>query len=71
MMFVAHAGDFIQSEVFVLKMGLVLAAGVNAAVFHAGAFRASADTWPVNSRSASASVRSPGDSTVRKSGCSR
>jgi len=45
-MFVAHAGDFIQSEVFVLKMGLVLAAGVNAAVFHAGAFRAAA-AWDV------------------------
>lgn len=47
MMFIAHAGDFIQSEVFVLKMGLILAAGVNAAVFHAGAFRGAA-AWDTN-----------------------
>ena len=46
-MFVAHAGDFIASPVFVLKICLILAAGVNAAVFHAGAFRGAAD-WDVN-----------------------
>ena len=44
MMFIAHATDFIASPVFVLKMCLILAAGVNAAVFHAGAFRA-AEKW--------------------------
>jgi hypothetical protein len=38
-MFVAHASDFIGSPVFVLKMGLIFAAGINAAVLHAGAFR--------------------------------
>ncbi|MFY9315257.1 MAG: hypothetical protein WAO95_06815, partial [Burkholderiales bacterium] len=37
-MFVAHAGDLIASPVFALKMCLILAAGVNAAVFHAGVF---------------------------------
>jgi hypothetical protein len=37
-MFVAHASDFIGSPVFVLKMGLIFAAGINAAVLHAGAF---------------------------------
>jgi len=46
-MFVAHAGDFIQSPVFVLKICLILTAGVNAAVFHAGVFRGAAD-WDVN-----------------------
>ena len=46
LMFIAHAGDFIQSNVFVLKMGLILAAGANAAVLHAGAMRAAA-AWDV------------------------
>lgn len=42
MMFVAHAGDFIRSDVFALKMALILAAGANAGVFHAGVFRGAA-----------------------------
>jgi hypothetical protein len=46
-MFVAHAGDFIASPVFVLKVCLILAGGVNAAVFHAGIFRGVAE-WDVN-----------------------
>jgi hypothetical protein len=46
LMFIAHASDFIQSNVFVLKMCLLLAAGANAALFHAGAFRAAAG-WDV------------------------
>ena len=46
-MFMAHASDFIASPVFVLKMGLILAAGVNAALFHAGAMRTASD-WDVN-----------------------
>ncbi len=41
-MFVAHASDFIASPVFALKISLILAAGVNAAVFHAGVFRGAA-----------------------------
>jgi hypothetical protein len=44
MMFTAHASDFIQSGVFVLKMGLILAAGLNAALFHAITYR-TADVW--------------------------
>jgi hypothetical protein len=44
LMFTAHATEFIESEVFVLKMGLILAAGVNAALFHTTVFR-SADVW--------------------------
>ncbi len=46
MMFMAHANDFIQSEVFALKMSLLLAAGANAGVFHAGAYRGAA-SWDV------------------------
>lgn len=38
-MFTAHAADFIASGVFALKMGLILLAAVNAAVFHMGVFR--------------------------------
>jgi hypothetical protein len=47
MMFVAHASEFIASPVFALKMGLIFAAGVNAAVFHAGIFRSSAN-WELD-----------------------
>lgn len=46
-MFVAHAGDFIASPVFVLKICFIFTAGVNAAVFHASAFRGAAD-WDLN-----------------------
>ena len=45
-MFVAHAGDFIANPVFALKVCLILAAGANAAVFHAGVFRGAAQ-WDV------------------------
>ena len=44
MMFTAHASELIQSGVFVLKMCLILAAGLNAALFHAITFR-TADVW--------------------------
>ena len=43
-MFAAHASEFIASPVFALKMGLILAGGVNAALFHAGVFRRAA-SW--------------------------
>jgi hypothetical protein len=35
-MFVGYAGDLIASSIFALKMGLILCAGVNAALFHTG-----------------------------------
>jgi hypothetical protein len=38
LMFSAHAADFVANRVFLLKMGLLLAAGVNAAAFHMGAY---------------------------------
>jgi len=44
LMFTAHATEFVDSEVFLLKMGLILAAGVNAALFHTITFR-TADVW--------------------------
>jgi hypothetical protein len=44
LMFTAHASEFIDSEVFLLKMLLILAAAVNAAIFHTTVFR-SADVW--------------------------
>ena len=43
-MFVGYASELIASQVFVLKICLILCAGANAAVFHAGAFR-SAASW--------------------------
>ena len=39
LMFAAQAGALVDSGVFALKMGLVLAAGANAGIFHAGAYR--------------------------------
>jgi hypothetical protein len=44
LMFTAHASEFIGSEVFVLKMLLILAAAANAGIFHTTVFR-SADVW--------------------------
>jgi Family of unknown function (DUF6644) len=38
-MFTAHATEFVTQPVFMLKMGLILAAGVNAALLHAGPLR--------------------------------
>lgn len=39
LMFIAHAGDFISNQAFVIKMSLLFCAATNAAVFHAGVFR--------------------------------
>ena len=44
LMFTAHASEFIESEVFVLKMLLILGAAINAGIFHTTVFR-SADVW--------------------------
>jgi hypothetical protein len=44
LMFVAHASDYIASGLFALKMCLIMAAGVNAAAFHAITFR-TVDVW--------------------------
>jgi hypothetical protein len=44
MMFTAHASDFVSSPLFVLKMSLILAAGLNAALFHTMTYP-SVDVW--------------------------
>jgi hypothetical protein len=44
LMFTAHATEFIQSPVFALKMGLILTAGLNAALFHSIVFP-SVEVW--------------------------
>lgn len=49
LLFIAHAGDLIASPVFAVKICLILAAGTNAAVFHAGAFRG-AERWDTDAR---------------------
>jgi hypothetical protein len=38
-MFTAHAMEFIDNPLFAIKLGLIFAAGLNAAAFHAGALR--------------------------------
>jgi hypothetical protein len=45
-MFTAHASEFIGNPVFAIKMCLIVAAGVNAAIFHVGVYR-SAAAWDV------------------------
>jgi hypothetical protein len=46
-MFTAHAMEFFDNPVFALKMCLIAAGGINAAILHAGAFRAAA-AWDLN-----------------------
>lgn len=46
-LFVAHAGDLIASPVFALKISLILLAGANAGILHAGALRNAAQ-WDVD-----------------------
>jgi len=42
MMFSAHPHDFINNNVFLLKLVLIATAGVNAALFHLGVYRTAA-----------------------------
>jgi hypothetical protein len=44
MMFIAYASDFISSSVFAVKMCLIMAAGVNGALFHTTVFP-SVEVW--------------------------
>ena len=46
-MFVAHANDLLSNPVFAVKMCLILLAGANAGILHAGVFR-SAGQWDVD-----------------------
>ncbi|MFN0160986.1 MAG: DUF6644 family protein [Burkholderiales bacterium] len=36
LLFIAHAADLIGNRVFLIKVGLIMAAGANAALFHTG-----------------------------------
>jgi hypothetical protein len=47
LMFSAHAAEFVEQRVFLLKMGLILLAGINAALFHTGPFTTVA-RWDTN-----------------------
>lgn len=47
LMFSAHAADLLSNRAFQVKMGLLLAAGTNAAIFHTGPFQSVAE-WDTN-----------------------
>src|SRR5690606_25721721 len=47
LMFSAHAGDFLNNPAFLVKMGLLLAAGMNAVAFHTGPYQRVAE-WDVH-----------------------
>lgn len=44
LMFAAHADDFLNNRAFQIKMALLLAAGMNAAMFHTGPYQ-SVRSW--------------------------
>jgi hypothetical protein len=46
MMFSAHPQDFINNSIFLIKLTLIVAAGMNALLFHFGVYR-SIDKWNV------------------------
>lgn len=46
MMFSAHPHEFVENRIFLLKLALIAAAGLNAALFHAGIYRSVA-RWGV------------------------
>ena len=49
LLFAAHADDFLESRVFAIKMGLILAAGMNAAMFLTGPYQ-SVKSWDTATR---------------------
>jgi hypothetical protein len=49
LLFAAHADDFLESRVFAIKMALILAAGVNAAMFLTGPYQ-TVKTWDTVAR---------------------
>ncbi len=48
LLFVAHAADLVGSRAFLLKLVLIVLAGINAALFHAGPY-ARVASWDVGS----------------------
>lgn len=47
LMFIAHAAEFVGNTAFIVKMSLLMCAGLNAAIFHVGVFRGVA-MWDSN-----------------------
>jgi hypothetical protein len=47
LMFTAHASEFLEQRIFLLKMTLILLAGINAAMLRVGVLQR-ASTWPVD-----------------------
>lgn len=47
LMFTAHASELLDNPIFMLKMGLIGASGLNAALLHTGAM-SKISTWDVN-----------------------
>lgn len=47
MMFSAHPQEFISNPVFILKLTLIMTAGINALIFHTGVYRSVAQ-WNVD-----------------------
>jgi hypothetical protein len=43
LLFIAHADELVNNRVFIAKLGLICAAGVNAAIFHTGPYAKVAD----------------------------
>ena len=49
LMFTAHASDFLANRTFQLKMGLLMAAGINAVIFRTGPYQ-TVQHWDVATR---------------------
>jgi len=43
LLFLAHAADLVGNRVFILKLGIITLAGINAAIFHTGPYARAAD----------------------------
>ena len=63
LMFMAHATDFLGNGAFQLKMGLLMAAGINAAIFRSGPYQ-TVSRWDVATRSPLAAQASVAASIV-------
>ncbi len=62
LLFIAHAVDLIGNRVFILKLGLIFLAGINAAVFHTGPYVHVAE-WE-SATSAPASARAMASASI-------
>ena len=58
LMFSAHASDLLVNRAFQMKLLLILAAGINAALFHAGVYR-TVGAWDANIATPRSCTRAP------------